>query len=298
MMKKQIGFHVILAAAVCMTWGLASGQPHTYVPQGAQKHIYKTAGDEDLHVWEFRPDTPLDKGNNPAIVFYFGGGWNSGSVKQFEPQANYLAGRGMTALLVEYRTRKSSGTTPLESVADAKSAMRFVRANASALGIDPGRIVASGGSAGGHLAAATAYVTAFDDPADNPRVSAVPDALVLFNPVVDNSAEGYGAERLGEKWRDFSPMHNITPENVRPALFLVGSADHLIPVSTGEAYAAATRNAGGRCDLEVYDSAGHGFFNYGRKPKTNEPDYYNLTLKRVDEFLVSLGYLPAPESTR
>jgi acetyl esterase/lipase len=290
-MKKTLLFCVALCAFMV---GRAQDEltPHTYVPQGAEKHVYKTAGSEQLAVWAVYPAKPVREGRNPAMVFFFGGGWSSGMTKQFETHAEYLAQRGMTAFLVEYRTRKSSGTTPFESVSDARSAMRFIRANAAELGIDPSRIAASGGSAGGHLAAAAAYVTSFDEQGEDRSVNPAPDALVLFNPVIDNSAQGYGNERLGERWREFSPMHNITAANARPTLFMVGSEDHLIPVATAEGYARLCREAGGRCDLEIYPGATHGFFNIDRKKKQEER-YYETTIARMDDFLVSLGYLPA-----
>src|SRR5207244_268255 len=110
--------------------------------------------------------------------------WTNGSVKQFEPQAEYLATRGMVAIRADYRIKSKHEVTPVECVEDAHAAMRWVRKNAGMLGIDPNRIVASGGSAGGHLAACTA------DP--DPRrgsthyaVSSRPNALLLFNPVLN-----------------------------------------------------------------------------------------------------------------
>jgi len=60
----------------------------------------------------------------PAIVFFFGGGWNNGTVKQFEPQALYFSQRGMVCILVDYRVKEKQKTTPFESVKDAKTAIR------------------------------------------------------------------------------------------------------------------------------------------------------------------------------
>ncbi len=274
-------FTILLCVPVALA---AQLKPHNYVPKDAEKTLYKSTPTGDLYLWTLQPETPVVEGKNPAILFFFGGGWQNGSISQFYRQAKYLASRGMTAILVEYRTESSAGTTPIESVMDAKSAMRFVRTNAAGLGVDPDRIVASGGSAGGHLAAATAYVTAFDDPADDLSVSPRPQALVLFNPVVDNSEKGYGYERVGERWAEFSPMHNITAQNAVPTLFMLGSRDNLIPVSTAEEYARVCRQAGGRCDVKIYEGGKHGFFNV---------DYYSPTLDQMDAFLVDLGYLPS-----
>ena len=91
-------------------------------------------------------------------MFFFGGAWTQWRPGQFEPQASYLAGRGMVAIRADYRVKNRHRATPADGVEDAKSAIRWVRQNASMLGVDPDRIVAAGGSAGGHLAACTACV--------------------------------------------------------------------------------------------------------------------------------------------
>ncbi len=94
-----------------------------------------------------------------AIVFFFGGGWVGGTPEQFRKQSQYFASRGLVGIRVEYRTMPKDGKgPPTVCCADAKSAMRYVRSHAAELGIDPQRIAASGGSAGGHLAAFTSMV--------------------------------------------------------------------------------------------------------------------------------------------
>lgn len=93
----------------------------------------------------------------PAILLFFGGGWLHGSIHQFEPQAQALADRGMTAILVDYRVLCRDGVDPRAGMKDAAAAMRFVRAHADELSIDPRRIAAGGGSAGGQLALSTAF---------------------------------------------------------------------------------------------------------------------------------------------
>jgi len=293
--------------------GPAAGANNTHEATPA-KYVYKQTDSTSLCIYVYRPgggqpggngktaaNTNANTGSNagtssgatPAIVFFFGGGWISGTPSQFVHQAEYFAARGMTAILVDYRTFDSAGTPPTISVADAKSTMRYIRGHAAELGIDSKRIVAAGGSAGGHLAAACAYITSFDDPHDDTKVSSAPDALVLLNPVIDNSENGYGYDRVQAYWRDFSPMHNITPANIRPTIFMVGDRDRLIPVATAEEYQRICTEAGGRCDLKIYPGGEHGFFNYDNRKPTG-PDFYSLTLQDADDFLVSLGYIAAP----
>ena len=76
------------------------------------------------------------------------------------------------------------------------------------LGGDKTKIIASGGSSCGHLAAATAIIDAYSENADDLSTSC-PDALVLFNPVIDNDSGGYGFEKIGDEYKNFSSLHNI-----------------------------------------------------------------------------------------
>ena len=71
---------------------------------------------------------------------------------------------------------------------------------------------------------------------------------------------------------------------------MLGTNDALVPVSTAEAYVAKMIDVGSRCELELYEGAGHGFFHYSPN-KTGEYDYYRRTLERMIEFFRSLGYI-------
>ncbi|MEZ6066582.1 MAG: alpha/beta hydrolase [Planctomycetaceae bacterium] len=152
-------------------------------PQPSRTVEYKTIGDVTLRLHIFNP-TGLERGDRRgAIVFFFGGGWVSGTATQFYPQSQHLAARGMVAICAEYRVKNQHGTKPYECVEDGKSALRWVRSHAAELGIDPDRIAAGGGSAGGHVAAAVATTEGFEAKSDDLQVSCRPQALVLFNPV-------------------------------------------------------------------------------------------------------------------
>lgn len=222
--------------------------------------------------------------NNPAIVFFFGGGWNSGSPKQFEPQAKYLTKYGITVVLADYRTKNNAGTTPKEALMDAKSAMRFLKKKAISLCIDPEKILAGGGSAGGHLAAATAFCNHINHLKDDLSVSSVPKALILFNPVVDNSPEGYGFNRVKDYYEDFSPIHNIK-KNAPPTIFFLGTEDNIISVETAQKFKEKMEAVGARCDLFLYTGQKHGFFNSQHK------EYFEKTMVETVTFLKSLGYI-------
>ena len=253
--------------------------------------LFKQVDSTSLYMWVTYP-ADFDKTKSyPAIVFFFGGGWNGGSIGQFEQHAFYFAGRGMICLRADYRVKQRQGTTPFESLKDAKSAIRYVRAHAKELGVDPDKIVASGGSAGGHLAAACAVIEGFNEEGEDRSVSCIPDALVLFNPVFDNGPGGYGFDRVGEAYKEFSPLHNLR-EGMPPAVVFLGTEDKLIPVETARYFETVMEKVGSRCDLFLYEGEGHGFFNY------RSYENYKDTREKADEFLISTGLLqslPDPE---
>lgn len=245
---------------------------------------FKKIGETELQLHVFTPEAHKASDKRPAIVFFFGGGWNGGSPRQFYPHCRYLASRGMVAMSAEYRVKSRNKTTPRECVKDGKSAVRWIRQHAEELGIDPTLIAAGGGSAGGHVAAATGTTKGFEEDGQDLKVSSRPDALVLFNPVYDNGPSGYGHSRVKEYWRDFSPMHNIDAKTP-PTIVFLGTKDKLIPVKTAKEYKRLMEEKSRRCDLHLYEGQPHGFFNYSRT------DNYTKTVIEMDRFLASLGYL-------
>ncbi|MCH7727903.1 MAG: alpha/beta hydrolase fold domain-containing protein [Planctomycetes bacterium] len=262
----------------------AEKPPHKFA--GARSEIYKKVGDVVLFLHIFEPDGHKASDKRPAVVFFFGGGWNGGTPKQFEPHCRYLASRGMVAIVADYRVKSRQGTTPFECVKDGKSAVRWIRSHAAKLGIDADRIAAGGGSAGGHVAAATGNVPGLEEDGEDTTVSSKPQALLLFNPVYDNGPKGYGYERVKDRYKEISPFHNIR-KGSPPTIVFLGTKDKLIPVSTAEAYEAKMKAVGSRCDTHLYEGQPHGFFNKGRRGDK----HYNATVLEMDKFLISLGWL-------
>ncbi len=253
---------------------------------GARSEVYKSIGDTRLSLYIFEPTGHKATDRRPAAVFFFGGGWNGGTPTQFEPHCRYLASRGMVAITADYRVKSRNGTTPFECVKDGKSAVRWVRANAARLGIDPHRIAAGGGSAGGHVAAATGTVPGLEEDGEDQTVSAVPNALILFNPVYDNGPDGYGYDRVSDRYKEISPLHNIRV-GAPPTVVFLGTEDKLIPVTTAKKYEEAMKAVGSRCDTHLYENQPHGFFNKGRSGDR----FYLQTVRAMDEFLISLEWL-------
>jgi acetyl esterase/lipase len=254
----------------------------------AETLVYKRIGDTELKLHIEKPSGWTASDRRPAIVFFFGGGWVGGSPNQFLKQSQHFATRGMVGIRVQYRViPKGDEGPPVVCVADAKSALRYVRAHAAELGLDPARIAAAGGSAGGHLAAFATLVPGLDDPTDDLTVSPKGNALGLFNPVFNNGPGEYGYARVGERYHEFSPAHHIS-KDAPPAIVFLGDKDDLIPVRVLEDFKAKMQAAGVRCDTRVFLGAAHGFFN---KDVEGIPGF-SATLADADRFLVSLGWLP------
>lgn len=244
--------------------------------------VYKRPEGKELSLHIFFPDGWKAVDKRPVALFFFGGGWVGGSATQFYPQCKALADRGMVAISADYRTRGSHKTSPRECVEDGKSAARWVRTHAAELGIDPKRLAFGGGSAGGHVAAATHFCKGFDTKGEDASVSARGDALLLFNPVLDNGPTEYGHDRVKDCWKEISPAHNVEAP-VPPILYMLGTKDKLIPVATAERFKKTVEQAGGRCDLKLHEGAPHGFFN--------SPPHLDKTILEMIEFLTSIGWL-------
>ena len=213
---------------------------------GAETIVYKQIDDVDLRLHVIKPDDWAADDERPAVVFYFGGGWRSGTPRQFETHAAYLASHGMLACCAEYRVSNRHESTAAESTADAKSAMRYLRSHAGELGIDPDRIAAGGGSAGGHLAASVALLPDFNEAGDDLDVSCVPNALALFNPAVDVTSEGLGRDPEGERHQELlkragAELAALSPTNyisggAPPTIIFHGIADGTVPYSQVEVF--------------------------------------------------------------
>ncbi|WP_425613919.1 alpha/beta hydrolase [Anatilimnocola sp. NA78] len=258
---------------------LAQAQDETAPVQ----HAYKKTKEAELTLQVYRPAAWQATKKYPAIVFFFGGGWNNGKVTQFESQAKHLAGRGMVAVCADYRVKSRHGVTPDACVRDAKSAIRWVRQNAAKLGIDPDKIVGAGGSAGGHLAASTALCPGLDEKDENQSVSSRPNLLVLYNPVLNFNVANL-TERVGndkELAKAISPTQHLTKDS--PAtLLMYGTDDNLI--EQGDEYLSRSKELGIKAEMMRVEGVGHGFFN--------RPPHQQATTDRVDAFLVAQGYLP------
>jgi len=249
-------------------------------------HVYKTVGDRKLTVDMNYPNDWKQSDKRPAIVFFFGGAWTSGTPSQFAPQAAYFAKRGLVCARPDYRIKSKDGVTPDKCVEDAISAMRWARKNAGMLGIDPQRIVASGGSAGGHLAACVFFSEGLPAGDDDASVSPKPNAMILYNPALDLVGFEGGEHEKHTAGVDRDILEKISPlrlvrKDMPPTLFVDGTEDFFNPQINE--FVAKEKELGAHVEAFFAEGQPHGFFN--RSP------WLEKTTERADEFLQSIGYL-------
>lgn len=252
-----------------------------------EKHIYKQIDGHELAIYVTRPENLSPEDERPAILFFHGGGWVGGSPGQFTEHAKYFASRGLVCFQAQYRLLdKKKSDPPTVCIRDARSAMRWVRRKASEFGVDENRIASAGGSAGGHLAATLGTIDGHDEPGEDASVSAHSNAMILFNPVFDNGPGGWGTKRVGDRYKEFSPAHNVTA-STPPAIVFLGDKDKLVPVAALKSFRNRMKSAGVNCETLIFPGMPHGFFNYGRNG--NVP--YTKTVIAADRFLAGLGWL-------
>jgi len=266
------------------------------VPNDTLTYKYLRGGELKLYVFYPQGIKPsaaeLSTGalKRTAVVHFFGGGWTGGTPKQFYEQCAFYAAHGMVAITADYRVKSRAHTTPFECVNDGKSVIRWVRSHAAMLGINPDRIVASGGSAGGHVAACTALIPGHDDISDNWSVSCVPDALILFNPVLDTTSAGYGSGKVKGRETEISPNHHIT-EGLPPTILFHGTDDHTVPFANAAFFAKTMRAKGNVCTLFPIKGADHGFFNAHSFKASNDNTHFDFTMTEALQFLKKLNFV-------
>lgn len=247
--------------------------------------VYKQVGRFKLTAHLFLPERQPGAAPPPVVAFFHGGGWVDGTPLWGYPWCQHLHARGLAAVSFAYRLVNQHTVTPLESIHDARSALRWLRAHAAELGIDPLRVVASGFSAGGYLAACTALLEGCDDPADDLGISARPDALVLISTPVDICADPWFMELLDGRipCQGLSPASQVRP-GLPPSILFQAGKDDLVPFVSVAAFVEQVRRAGNRCELFSYPDDDH-FLGGPESPRRQE------ILGEIDRFLTSLGYL-------
>jgi acetyl esterase/lipase len=262
---------------------LAQGQqPPLMIPSTVEVKkdiVYARYGAREMRLDLFLPKTHT--GAMPAVVYVHGGGWSGGNKGAFARHAAHMATLGFVGACVEYRL---SGEAKYPAAwEDVQNAVRWVRQHAKEYNVDPGRIGAAGGSAGGHLVGLLGT---------KGRGDAAVQAVAAFNPAVDLVDIGQRAPAaasvvkfLGASyaenpklWREASPVEHVSKQSP-PFLFLHGTKDMTVPYAQSVTMMEKLKAAGVRAEIFTAEDAGHTFFN--------RPPWFEPTLKRMAEFFVS-----------
>lgn len=274
--------------------------------------VYKEVNESKLNLLVLKPEGWREGDKRTAIVWIHGGGWTSGTPDYFVPHSRYFAKRGAVCFSVQYRLAKRTsetegnedGSTVAECFEDCKSAIRFIRKNAARFGIDPDRIVAGGDSAGGHLAVSLGTLKGFDAQQDDLSISAVPNAVVDCNGIIDMTLKwkkmipyafqaGNSAGEV-ECWNErqelacaLSPIYNIR-NGQPPVLIMQGLMDTVVEPEDSYRYYKAVKAAGNEAELVLLPNARHAFvlFNY-----SSTEDELTQIIRVIDEYIINLGFL-------
>ena len=249
-----------------------------------RKITYKKVGDRELSLHVFQPDAWRASDKRVCYITIHGGGWTGMGPERMYAFADHYAKLGLVSISVQYRLASTkTNTTVFDCVKDVRSAVRYVKAHAGELGIDPGKVIISGGSAGGHLAASTAMFDVNED-SDDLKISPTPNALILLFPVIDTSKDGYGNAKIGDRWKELSPAHNVRA-GLPPTLTFHGTGDITTPFKGAQIFHDAMLKAGNRSELVVNEGGVHGYL------MRTQP-LFEECLAKSDVFLKSLSLLP------
>ena len=256
----------------------------------AQTCIYRDLKPEPLRLFVVKPAGARTNAPRPAFVYFFGGAWTRGNPAKSIGWARLAAKWGMIGIAPDYRTTERFGTTPVEAVADARAALRWVEDHAAELGVDTNKIVVSGSSAGGHLALWTAIAKPpfGSPPAESPTVK--PAALVLISAPGDTTPAAWNNEaskikRFGPHIGDVSPQQNLDAK-MPPVILFHGTADPTVPYRLAVALHDQLAAAGNTCEFITMPGGGHGI----------GPDWKDKSQDLIQTFLTEQRILPvAPE---
>lgn len=203
----------------------------------------------------------------PCVLVCPGGGYGIRAEHEGTPFAHLFGQLGVFSGVVNYRVSPNRFPAPY---ADAARAVRYVRANAERLGVEPDRIALMGFSAGGHLASTVALQPElWLDPEDDlaGKVSARPDRLILGYPVVSAVSDYHGGSFVNllgeEKAKDDATRRQFSNElhvdkSSPPAFVFHTANDGAVPVQNPLRLAVAYANAGVPCELHVFKDGPHG----------------------------------------
>jgi len=237
--------------------------------KGRASHLietYKKVNGFELDMHIFLPNPNVFKGNRPTIVQFHGGSWSTGKPDWFFSTAESYAKQGWVVGVVEYRIKGKQETYPFEAVKDAKSAIRWIRENAEKYNIDPHKIVATGNSAGGHLAIATTLVDNWNESTDNIEISPKPNTIIVNAAVYDLTTNANrwitGKMQNRDIAKEISPNHLLKTTSTK-MLLIHGNKDRNCPYETAKYFYNQMNSLGNDIELRTINDASH-FIWYGK----------------------------------
>lgn len=284
----------VLAAAPALAAraALAQGPTPDIGNLRAEKDIvFGKGGSLDLTLDVYQPPAGVTS-KRMAIVHLFGGGFFTGSktAPYIIGDAKALGARGYTSVSANYRLQ-TQGSWPAQ-IHDVKAAIRWTRANAAHLGIEPNRIAVAGYSAGGMLALMAAGTNGrqeFEGDEGNAGVSSDVNACIGVYPLAS-----------AQMATGLFPQGQATPANIAaasptsyisktfaPTIFIHGTDDHTIPVQSSIDFFTKLHALGVPSTLTLIQGADHAFDN-------SAPDAVEVMAAAIDLFLDRLLIDPKP----
>ncbi|MGC4108069.1 MAG: alpha/beta hydrolase [Thermomicrobiales bacterium] len=246
----------------------------------------------------------------PAVIFVHGGGWEAGDRESGLLFSMLLAKRGFFTATISYRLSQVA-RWPAQ-IHDVKAAIRYVRANAATLNVDPDRIGIWGASAGGHLTAMAALngdYPELEGESGTPGISSRVQCAVPICPPTDFTVQWHHLDGTPVSDEEFGPVTRLLGELPRrvphlarlaspaaltesgdaPMLILHGTADTVVPFAQAERLLAATQTEGNDAALLAMPGVGH---EAGNHLMPDLPDPYETKHEVTAFFIRHLGPVP------
>lgn len=246
---------IFIAAFICvMGMSTASAQDKMNVwPQGPATD---NGHDNVAELTVYHPSASANTGK--AIVICPGGGYTHLAMDhEGAMMAQWFADHGVTAAVLKYRLPHGNRVIPAD---DAREAMRIMRRNAAAWGVDPAQVGIAGSSAGGHLA--STVCTHFQDSLSHPSFA------VLFYPVISSDPaiwhSGSFKNLLGNQFADADMLQLYSndrqvSETTPPTLLVLSDDDRTVPSLNSIHYYTALKKNGIKSTMHIYPTGGHGW---------------------------------------
>jgi acetyl esterase/lipase len=224
--------------------------------------VFGKGGEVDLLLDLYRPPKRFE-GARPGIVWIHGGAWRAGTRGAMADFATELAKAGFVGASVDYRLVPAHPFPA--AVEDVKCAVRWMRAKAADLGVDPDRIAAIGTSAGGHLALMAGLAdekAGLEGKGGHEGTSSRVQAVVSgFGPADLRGMAGRRPETAFAAGREAeaSPVTHASADDP-PVLLLHGTEDPTVAFAQSEAMAKALEAVGVSATLVPARGAGHGYW--------------------------------------